>query len=247
MGMLRLDKILADTGRWSRSEARTLIRAGRVAVSGVPLRRPEEKADPEQDCISVDGTPLRWQRRVCLMLDKPAGVLSATEDRTQQTVLDLLPPEYRKMGLFPVGRLDRDTTGLLLLTDDGDLAHEILSPKKHVPKRYRAEVAAPLSDEDVKAFAEGLTLGDGTQCLPAGLELEEGGMACFVTVFEGKYHQVKRMLASRGCPVTALRRLRIGALELDASLGSGGWRELDEMELMRVFNNAQNCNQVEKR
>ena len=235
MAMLRLDKILADTGRWSRSEARALIRAGRAAVDGVPCLRPEEKADPERDAVCVDGVPLRWQRRVCLMLDKPAGVLSATEDRTQKTVLDLLPPEYRRMGLFPVGRLDRDTTGLLLLTDDGDLAHEILSPKKHVPKRYRAEVAAPLSAADAAAFAEGLTLADGTRCLPAGLELAADGRVCFVTVFEGKYHQVKRMLASRGCPVTALRRLRIGALELDASLGPGGWRELDETELMRVF------------
>lgn len=235
MAMLRLDKILADTGRWSRSEARMLIRAGRVTVAGVPLRRPEEKSDPERDAVCVDGAPLRWRRRVCLMLDKPEGVLSATEDRTQQTVLDLLPPEYRRMGLFPVGRLDRDTTGLLLLTDDGDLAHEILSPKKHVPKRYHAEVAAPLSAADAAAFAEGLTLGDGTRCLPAGLELAEDARVCFVTVFEGKYHQVKRMLASRGCPVTALRRLRIGALELDASLGPGGWRELDETELMRVF------------
>lgn len=235
MAKLRLDKILADTGRWSRSEARVLIRAGRVAVSGAPVCRPEEKADPERDAVCVDGAPLRWQRRVCLMLDKPAGVLSATEDRTQQTVLDLLPPQYRRMGLFPVGRLDRDTTGLLLLTDDGDLAHEILSPKKHVPKRYRAEVAAPLSEQDAAAFAAGLTLGDGTRCLPAGLEIEPGGTVCFVTVFEGKYHQVKRMLASRGCPVTALRRLRIGALELDPALGAGGWRELDETELKRVF------------
>ena len=168
------------------------------------------------------------------MMDKPAGVLSVTEDRKQKTVLDLLPPELKRLNLFPVGRLDKDTSGLLLLTNDGDFAHRVISPKSGVEKRYRAEVEGVPDEKDVKAFAEGLTLGDGTKCLPARLEIT-GTNTCYVTVMEGKYHQVKRMLASRGKPVLSLRRLSVGALELDEALGHGGFRELEKNDLCKVL------------
>ena len=184
--------------------------------------------------MTLDGETLAWKAHHYYMLNKPAGVLTATEDRRQQTVRDLLPPELRGLGLFPVGRLDRDTRGLLLLTDDGEFAHRVISPKCAVEKRYHAVVEGTLCDADAAAFGEGLTLGDGTRCRPARLELLGGG-ACIVTLTEGKYHQVKRMLASRGAPVKALKRLSIGALELPEELAEGALRELDESDLCRVF------------
>lgn len=202
----RLDKLISDSGLYSRSEARTLVRAGRV---------------------SVDGAAINCSRYRYFMLDKPAGYVCATEDRSLPTVLELLPAEYRGLGLFPVGRLDRDTTGLLLLTNDGDYAHRVISPKSKVEKCYLASTEGQVTAEDVSAFAEGLTLADGTQCLPAKLEPLEGGR-CLVRVMEGKYHQVKRMLASRGKPVAALRRLSIGALSLPDASEPGELRELDE-------------------
>lgn len=233
MILTRLDKLLADSGAFTRSEARTIIRSGRVSVNGHTVRQPEAKFAPDAS-VSVDGEVLNCVSLRYLMMHKPAGVLSATEDMRQKTVLDLLPEPYRRMGLFPVGRLDKDTTGLLLLTNDGDFAHRVISPKKHVPKVYFAEVDGVLDAEDAAAFSEGLTLGDGTACLPAKLELTAPG-AGRVTVFEGKYHQVKRMFASRGKPVTALHRERIGALALDPALPPGGVRELSPEEVEAVF------------
>ena len=168
------------------------------------------------------------------MMNKPAGVLTATEDLRQKTVLDLLPEELRRMGLFPVGRLDRDTRGLLLLTDDGEFAHRVISPKFAVEKMYDASVEGELNERDAAAFAEGLVLGDGTKCRPARLEILGDGR-CLVTVTEGKYHQVKRMLASRGAPVTALKRLSIGGLHLPEELAEGALVPLGEEDLCRVF------------
>ena len=232
--MIRLDKYMADSGRWTRSDARELIRSGRVLLLGVPCTAPDTRIDPAAQAVSVDGEELRHGRFRYFMLDKPVGVLTATEDRRQQTVLDLLTPELRRLRLFPVGRLDRDTTGLLLLTDDGDYAHRVISPRCDGEKVYLAETEGALSEADVAAFAAGLTLRDGTRCLPAGLEILSD-CRCLVTVREGKYHQVKRMLASRGAPVTALRRLSIGSLQIDEKLGSGGFRELSEGEARQVF------------
>ena len=227
--MERLDKVLAGTGRWSRREVKELVRQGRVRVDGQTARTAEEKVDPEASAITVDGQPVETERFTYVILHKPAGVLSATEDSRQQTVLDLLPGELRRRGLSPVGRLDKDTEGLLLLTDDGELAHRLLSPKYHVDKRYFARVDGPLDQADVDAFAAGMTLGDGLMCLPAGLEpLAEG--TCIVTLREGKFHQVKRMLAARGAPVLYLKRLSMGPLTLDAELPIGGWRELTAEE-----------------
>ena len=171
---------------------------------------------------------------VYVMLHKPAGVLSATEDRSQPTVLDLLPPELRRRGLFPVGRLDKDSEGLLLLTNDGDLAHRLLSPKYHVDKVYYIRTDAPLTEEDRAAFAGGVLLADGTECLPAGLELLGDGREALVTLHEGKFHQIKRMIASRGAAVCRLKRLSMGTLVLDEGLRPGGFRLLNEEEVMKI-------------
>lgn len=228
--MERIDKLLSATGRWSRKEGKELVRQGRVLADGRTVQRPEEKADPAAVRLTVDGAEVDCAPFVYVMLHKPAGLLSATEDKNQPTVLDLLPPELKKRGLFPVGRLDKDTTGLLLLTDDGALAHELLSPKKHVDKVYRAEVEGRVDGGDAAALAAGLTLGDGTACLPAGLEPLGDGSACLVTLREGKYHQVKRMLAARGKPVRTLHRLRMGPLTLDEGLKPGQWRFLTPQE-----------------
>lgn len=234
MALLRLDKALCDLGLGSRSELRDWIRAGRVSVNGAVVRSPEQKIDPASASLSLDGRELRYQKTHYYLMNKPAGVVSATEDSREQTVLDLLPPELRALGLFPVGRLDKDTQGLLILTDDGDFAHRVMSPKSGVRKRYWAEVEGVPDEADAAAFREGLILGDGTRCLPAELECS-GGSVCVVTVQEGKYHQVKRMLASRGKPVLSLRRLSVGALDLDESLVPGDFRELSQDELCRVF------------
>ena len=228
--MDRIDKLLCSTGRWSRREVKDLVRQGRVAADGRTVLRPEEKADPETVRLTVDGAEVVCSPFVYVMLHKPAGVLSATEDRSQLTVLDLLPPELKRRGLFPVGRLDKDTTGLLLLTDDGPLAHGLLSPKKHVDKVYLARVDGQVDGADAAALAAGLTLGDGTVCLPAGLEPLGDGSTCLVTLQEGKYHQVKRMLAARGKPVLTLHRLRMGPLTLDEGLKPGKWRFLTPRE-----------------
>ena len=234
MAMTRLDKLLADSGTVSRSEARALLRAGRVTVNGVVARSAAEKYDPETATVRVDGEVLDCCARRYLMLHKPGGLLSATEDAKQPTVLELLPPALRRQGLFPVGRLDKDTTGLLLLTNDGDFAHRVISPKQKVPKVYRAAVAGCLDAADVRAFAAGLTLGDGTRCLPARLEILEPALGQ-VTVFEGKYHQVKRMFAARGKPVAALHRCAVGGLTLDPALAPGEFRALRPGEVEAVF------------
>lgn len=234
MPMNRLDKLLSDSGRFTRSEARAVIRAGRVTVGGAVVRSPELKFDAASEAITVDGQRLDCAEARYLMLYKPAGILSATEDPRQKTVLDLLPPEMQKLRLFPVGRLDKDTTGLLLLTNDGDFAHRVISPRKHVPKRYRAEVDGPLTPADAAAFADGIGLADGTKCLPAHLEII-GETIGRVTVYEGKYHQVKRMFAARGRTVTALHRESIGSLELDGALSPGNFRPLHPEEIEAVF------------
>lgn len=234
MALLRLDKYLCDLGIASRREVRELLRAGRVSVDGETAVRPEQKLDPASARVELDGRALRYSRFHYYMMNKPEGVISATEDRSQRTVLDLLPPELRRLGLFPVGRLDKDTEGLLILTDDGDFSHRVAAPKSGIRKRYYAEVDGIPDEEDAAAFREGIVLGDGTRCLPAVLECT-GGSACFVTVQEGKYHQVKRMLAARGKPVLRLRRLSVGALELDKMLKPGEFRELSEEELCTVF------------
>ena len=232
--MERLDKILASTGRWSRREVKELVRAGRVTVNGTAARSPEEKYRREGLELLVDGQSVLCERYTYLMLHKPAGLVSATEDPRQATVLDLLPEHLRKIGLFPAGRLDRDTEGLLLLTNDGALAHDLLSPRKHVDKTYFVRVEGRLDQSDAEAFQSGMTLGDGLVCLPAGLALLEAPDEALVTLREGKYHQIKRMLAARGKPVRYLKRLAMGPLALDQTLEKGQWRPLEEEELTQL-------------
>lgn len=229
----RLDKIIASTGRWSRREAKELARRGLVSVDGAAVRSVEEKFDPEAAAIAVGGEPLHWRRYTWIMLNKPSGVLSATEDGRGRTVLDLLPRDLQRQGLFPVGRLDKDTEGLLLLTNEGPLAHALLSPKRHVDKIYYAKTEGRLTEEDCRAFAAGLILEDGWACLPAGLEILRAGeeSEARVTLREGKFHQVKRMLAARGKPVRYLERIQMGSVSLDRGLSRGAFRFLTEAEI----------------
>ena len=227
--MERLDKIISATGKKSRREVREMVRQGRVLVDGKPAPAADMKVDPQTAVILLDGEPLGYEKFTYVMLHKPAGVLTATEDRRQETVLDLLPPELRRRALSPVGRLDKDTEGLLLLTNDGQLAHRLLSPKSHVDKVYYARVDGALEPGDIAAYAAGMTLGDGLECLPAGLEILSPTEA-LVTLREGKFHQVKRMLAARGKPVLYLKRLSMGRLRLDPALAPGAWRMLTEEE-----------------
>ena len=232
--MERLDKLLAGTGKWSRREVKALVRQGLVRVDGRLAASAEDKLDPAAAVVTVAGETISLCRFTYVMLHKPAGVLTATEDRKQPTVLDLLPPELRRIGLAPVGRLDKDTEGLLLLTNDGELAHRLLSPKYHVEKRYFARVDGELSAADTAAFARGMTLGDGLECLPAGLEVLPDRV-CIVTLREGKFHQVKRMLAARGAPVLYLKRLSMGPLTLDDSLAAGAYRLLRAEEISALY------------
>ena len=232
--MERLDKLLAGTGKWSRREVKALVRQGLVRVDGRLAASAEDKLDPAATVVTVAGETISLCRFTYVMLHKPAGVLTATEDRKQPTVLDLLPPELRRIGLAPVGRLDKDTEGLLLLTNDGELAHRLLSPKYHVEKRYLARVDGELSATDAEAFARGMTLGDGLECLPAGLEVLPDRV-CIVTLREGKFHQVKRMLAARGAPVLYLKRLSMGPLVLEDSLAAGAYRLLRAEEISALY------------
>ncbi len=237
MAVQRLDKILASTGRWSRREVKLLVRQGRVLADGRPAASPEEKYDPAVTALTVDGEDIGYRDVTWLMMNKPGGVLSATEDGQGTTVLDLLSPELRRIGLFPVGRLDKDTEGLLLLTNDGDLAHHLLSPRHHVDKVYFVRVAGRLTAADQAAFREGMILGDGLHCMPSELEILTAGenSEAHVTLREGKFHQVKRMLAALGKPVLYLKRVEMGKLPLDIKLAPGDYRFLteEELELLR--------------
>ena len=228
--MERLDKFLCDSGVGTRSQVKAILKAGRVAVDGKPEKDNSRKIDPQTQTITLDGEVLGGYRRIVLMLNKPAGYVTATEDKTDKTVMELLPPEYRNLDLKPVGRLDKATEGLLLFTNDGDLLHRLISPKKEVPKVYYAKHEGTAGEEDVAAFASGLTLRDGLECLPAKLEPLGPGES-LVTVCEGKYHQVRRMMASRNMTVLYLERRQEGSLSL-GDLPRGQVRELTEEEIL---------------
>lgn len=227
--MLRLDKFLCDCGAGTRSQVKQILKSGRVTVDGIPEKDGSRKLEPSACVVRLDGEAVTACGRVVLMLHKPAGYVTATEDPVEPTVMELLPPQYKNMDLKPVGRLDKATQGLLLFTNDGELLHRIISPKKQVPKCYYARHEGTATDADVRAFSEGLTLGDGTQCLSAGLEPLGPGES-LITVCEGKYHQVRRMMASRGMHVTYLERRTEGSLSL-GELPLGQVRELTETEI----------------
>ncbi len=227
--MERLDKFLADAGCGSRSQVKPVLKAGRVQVDGAVIRDGSAKIDPTVQVITLDGVPLAGRRLVVAMLHKPAGYVTATEDKTEKTVMELLPQWLLQQEVKPVGRLDKATEGLLLFTNDGELLHRLISPKKEVPKVYYAQHAGQAGPEDVQAFALGLVLKDGTHCLPAVLEPLGPGQSR-ITVCEGKYHQVRRMMASRGMPVSYLKREQEGGLSL-GMLPLGQTRELSGEEL----------------
>ena len=230
--MERLDKFLCDCGAGTRSQVKLILKAGRVTVDGVVQRDNSCKIDPQKQTVLLDGAPLRAVGQVVVMLNKPAGYVTATEDRQEQTVMELLPAEYKFLNLKPVGRLDKQTEGLLLFTNDGDLLHRLISPKKEVPKVYYARHEGDVTPEDVKAFAQGLTLRDGTVCLPAVLERIGAGESR-ITVCEGKYHQVRRMMASRNMTVLYLERRQEGTLTL-GDLPRGKVRPLTPEEIREL-------------
>ena len=233
---MRLERFLADCGIATRSDLKTIIRKGRISVDGIPVRDPGLQIRQGESRIAMDGKILCWQKRVVFLLCKPAGVVTATEDPKLPTVLDLLPENIRRMGLFPVGRLDRDTEGLLLLTNDGQLAHALLAPKKHVDKLYEAVLDMEPEKGAEAVFLAGIALQDGTVCRPAILEkipVGDGQNPVFlVTIVEGKFHQVKRMFAAAGSHVLSLKRLRMGPVSLDPGMKPGAFRPLtpDELE-----------------
>lgn len=232
---MRLDKYLAEMGAGTRKEVRKMIRDGRVIINGQKENDPGRKV-MEGEEVCADGAPVVYEKYVYYMLHKPAGVISATEDAREQTVLDLIDEKKRK-GLFPVGRLDRDTEGLLLITNDGELAHRLLSPKRHVDKVYFARLDGPVGEEEKKLFAQGLKVDDTLTALPAELEILDGKNEVRVTVREGKYHQVKRMFQAVGREVLYLKRLSMGPLVLDEQLPAGAYRRLtgeEESAIIRI-------------
>ena len=232
---IRLDKFLADMGRGTRSQIREMAKKGRISINGQPVKKTDLKVDPERDAVAVDGQPVAYVTHEYYMLPKPAGVVTATEDNLHRTVMDLL--KTARKDLFPVGRLDIDTEGLLLITNDGELAHQLLSPKKHVDKVYFARVAGALPEDAAQRMAEGMTLRDGTPVLPAELAIDgtDGDETLVrLTIREGKFHQVKRMFEALGCRVTYLKRLSMGPLALDPELPCGAARPLTEQEIQAV-------------
>ena len=231
--MMRLDKFLCETGFGTRSQVKELLKKGQVTVNGVAAKKPEQKIDEHKDQITCQGKTASYEKYVYYMLHKPAGVVSATEDKREKTVLDLLKSEDRRDGIFPVGRLDKDTEGFLLLTDDGDLAHRLLSPRKHVDKTYYAKIAGSVTEAHIERFREGLDIGDEKKTLPAMLEIlasKPETSEIRITIHEGRFHQVKRMFEAVGCKVTYLKRLSMGAVALDETLAPGDYRPLNEKE-----------------
>lgn len=227
--MERIDKIIASQGQYSRKEVKALIAKGRIAVDGRIVSSSSEKADPMTMLLTVDGKPLEFKRNLYLVLNKPKGYVSATEDRDHPIVLELVPQEYRGRDLFPAGRLDRDTTGLMIITDDGALAHNILAPKKHVPKLYHVELDIPVTEEMRLGFSEGVMLNDGVS--KAADLIKTGEKTAEVTLREGRYHQIKRMFGCFGAEVLELKRLGMGRLTLPEDLAEGECREMSEEEL----------------
>jgi 16S rRNA pseudouridine516 synthase len=237
MARERIDKVLSNMGFGSRKEIKEKIKAKLVTVEGVLVKDPGQKVDPEEDRIIIEGEEVIYRKFIYLMMNKPQGVVSATFDNHDQTVIDLLPFDYKAFDPAPVGRLDKDTVGLLLITNDGELNHKLLSPKNHVDKVYYAYLEKDAADEDVKAFQKGIVLGDGYKCMPAGLVIgEEDRKEVHVTLREGKFHQVKRMFHARDNEVTFLQRVSFGPLTLDEDLEEGDFRELTEEELSALRN-----------
>lgn len=230
---MRLDKVLSHAGHGSRREAGLWIREGRVTVDGEAVRRPEASVEPLRQCVLLNGQDIGFAEHYYVMMHKPEDFVSSTDDPRERPVTELLDGRYRNMGLFPAGRLDKDATGLLLLTTDGALAHRLLSPSRHVDKEYLVTLEGTLAPNAVERFARGVELADGTVCRPAELSMLESGGARIV-LREGKYHQIKRMVAACGAHVTSIHRVRMGTLCLDDELPCGQWRPLTPLELEKI-------------
>ena len=233
--MERLDKIVASMTGGSRKDARGMVLRGRVSVNGKVSGNIAQKVDPKTDDISVDGQSLTYKKYVYIMINKPKGILSASNDKSRETVVDLVKPDFPRDGLFPVGRLDKDTTGLLIITDDGDFGHKVISPKSLIEKEYLVTLDKPITAEDIKVLEAGLTLADGTVCRPAKVRQTERENVVSMTITEGKYHEIKRMLGVVGIGVNELERIRIGSLCKDDKLDVGQYRELTEEDLSLVW------------
>ncbi|MFD0827230.1 pseudouridine synthase [Neobacillus sp. M.A.Huq-85] len=236
---MRIDKMLANIGYGSRKEVKQLLKSGAVKVNDVVVKDAKQHVEPNQETVTLNGEVIEYKEFIYLMMNKPQGVLSATEDNSCETVIDLLELEDQVYEPFPVGRLDKDTEGLLLITNDGQLAHRLLSPKKHVPKTYFAVIDQEVTEEDVRAFADGVTLDDGYKTKPGELKILKSGLRSDIelTITEGKFHQVKRMFEAVGKKVVYLQRISMGPLALDETLELGEYRELteEEVELLMEF------------
>lgn len=239
--MIRLDKFLSEMSGWTRSEVKKIVRTGSVTVDGNEVKKPETKIDEKLSIVRVDGRQIKYNKYEYYMLNKPKGFVSATTDREHKTVVDIISSSEKK-DLFPVGRLDIDTEGLLLITNDGELAHRLLSPKNHVEKTYYVEVSGILDDVDVDAVEEGLDIGEEKNTIPAKMEIlktdiQNNISSCYLTIHEGKFHQVKRMMKKLGKTVTYLKRVSMGSLILDSKLKKSNYRKLTEQEIIELKNN----------
>ncbi|MBM6616382.1 pseudouridine synthase [Bacillus suaedaesalsae] len=235
---MRIDKLLANMGHGTRKEVKQLLKTGNVRIEDTVVKDPKTQVNPDTQVVTVHGEVVEYREFIYLMMNKPQGVISATEDHQDETVIDLLEQEDQLFEPFPVGRLDKDTEGLLLITNDGQLSHQLLSPKKHVPKTYFAHIRGEVTDEDVKAFAQGVELDDGYMTKPGKLTIIKAGETSQIELIitEGKFHQVKRMFEAVGKKVTYLKRIKMGPLPLDETLELGEYRELteEEVELLRL-------------
>lgn len=232
---MRLDRFLSNQLNISRADAKELIKKRLVTVNGVTAKLFDMKVDPEGDEVVSEGKAVTYRKHVYIMLNKPSGVVCATRDRLSETVLELIPEELRRDGLFPAGRLDKDTEGFVLITDDGAFAHEILSPKKHVEKRYFARLEKPAKESDIELFASGMKIDGGDVCLPAKLEITENPNEVYITLREGMYHQIKRMAEAADNKVVFLKRVSIGGLPLDPDLALGESREILHKEIEKIY------------
>ena len=236
--MIRLDKFLSEMSGWTRSEVKKIVRTGSVTVDGNEVKKPETKIDEKLSIVRVDGRQIKYNKYEYYMLNKPKGFVSATTDREHKTVVDIISSSEKK-DLFPVGRLDIDTEGLLLITNDGELAHRLLAPKNHVEKTYYVEVSGILDDADVDAVEKGLDIGEEKNTIPAKMEIlktdiQNNISSCYLTIHEGKFHQVERMMKKLGKTVTYLKRVSMGSLILDSKLKKGNYRKLTEQEIIEL-------------
>ena len=236
---MRIDKFVSEQGGISRSDAKAMIKKGKILVNGAAVKSADAKIDPENDRITIDGKEVSYRQFMYIMLNKPDGVICATRDGLSATVLELLPPELVRKGLFPAGRLDKDTEGFVFITDDGALAHKMLSPKNHVEKEYVVTLEKPAQEHYIELFASGMTIDGDEKCLPARLIMTEKPDVVRLILHEGKYHQVKRMMEAAGNKVVHLRRIRMGGISLDPSLPSGKAREITVEELSHLWENMQ--------